>query len=320
MGSDLKVIYLGGLGRSGSTLLERLLGELPGVTPAGEVAHLWQRGIAENELCACGKPFGDCDYWCRVGASAFGGWDNAVADRVARLRNLLDRTRYIPALARSGSGGWRNAEVAEYTSYYLRVYRAIAALTGCAAVVDSSKHASLAFCLSRNPDVDLRVVHLVRDSRAVAFSWTRRVARPEADPGAPGGYMTTYRPASAAAHWNAQNGALHLLRRRGAAVRLVRYEDLVAAPEATVAELARFAGLPLDGVSFDFIGADGDRRSAVLRQVHTVSGNPMRFATGHTVIRADERWRTAMPLRQRREVTALTLPLLRRYGYPWRAA
>jgi hypothetical protein len=46
----------------------------------------------------------------------------------------------------------------------------------------------------------------------------------------------------------------------------------------------------------------------------------MRFATGSVAIRPDDRWRTAMPAGQRRAVTALTLPLLARYGYPARAA
>ena len=46
--ADLRVIYLGGLGRSGSTLLERLLAEVPGACACGEIAHLWQRGIVAN--------------------------------------------------------------------------------------------------------------------------------------------------------------------------------------------------------------------------------------------------------------------------------
>ena len=46
--------------------------------------------------------------------------------------------------------------------------------------MDASKHASLAFCLRTEPAIDLRVMHLVRDPRAVAYSWTRPLKRPEA--------------------------------------------------------------------------------------------------------------------------------------------
>lgn len=312
----VRVIYLGGLGRSGSTLLERLLAELPGVRACGEVVHLWHRGITENERCGCGRDFGSCDFWSQVGAVAFGGWDKVSLDRLARLRESVDRTRYVPLLAGPVLPAAMRRDLAEYTSYYLRVYQAVAQVSGCSTVVDSSKHASLAFCLSRCGELDLRVIHLVRDSRAVAFSWTTRVARPEASAES---YMTTYRPAAAAAHWNAQNGALHLLARSGTPVLRVRYEDLAESPEATLSELARFAGLPSPGLGPAFSGA-GDTHSVMLGTAHTVSGNPMRFSAGPTTIRRDERWRTAMPESQRRAVTALTLPLLVRYGYGRRPA
>jgi hypothetical protein len=302
-----RVIYLGGLGRSGSTLLERLLGELPGVSACGEVVHMWQRGIALDERCGCGEQFGACDFWSQVGTVAFGGWHKVSVEGFTRLRQAVDRTRFIPLLASSALPARMRRDLDEYTSYYARVYQAIAQVSGCATLVDSSKHASLAFCLSRCAEIDLRVVHLVRDSRAVAYSWTTRVERPEASAGS---YMTTYPPMS----------ALHLLARRGVPVLRVRYEDLVRSPEPTVADLARFAGLPPGDLGPALAGMRADSGSVVLSQGHLVCGNPMRFATGTTMIRGDDRWRTAMPSSQRRAVTAITLPLLARYGYRWRAA
>ena len=100
MSKAVRVVYLGGLGRSGSTLLERVLGQLPGVCPAGEVVHMWQRGVAENERCGCGKAFGACDFSIKVGKAAFGGWENVSTDRIIGLRATVDRTRRIPSLAR----------------------------------------------------------------------------------------------------------------------------------------------------------------------------------------------------------------------------
>jgi hypothetical protein len=41
----------------------------------------------------------------------------------------------------------------------------------------------------------------------------------------------------------------------------------------------------------------------------------MRFTTGRVPIRYDATWQTAMLAGNRRTVTALTLPLLMRYGY-----
>jgi len=133
-------------------------------------------------------------------------------------------------------------------------------------------------------------------------------------------YMTTYRPARAATQWNAQNGALQLLARRGTPVLRLRYEDFVATPEQSLRQAARFAGIAAGDLPLGFLGSDGESRYALLSGAHTASGNPMRFATGKVPIRGDDRWRAAMPGAERRMVTALTLPLLSHYGYIGRAA
>lgn len=307
-----RVIYLGGMGRSGSTLLGRLLGELPGVCPAGEVVHLLRRGVVNAERCGCGEPFPTCPFWQKVGAAAFGGWDRVDVDRIADLRLRLDRTRFVPLLAMSALRPSSRRALDEYAGYYLRVYSAIGQVSGCRALIDSSKHASLAFCL-RESGLDMRVVHIVRDSRAVAYSWTREVKRPETLAET---RMRTYPAASAAARWNVQNAALHLLARGGTPTLRVRYEDLVRAPAATLRGIAAFAGLPANGQELGFLGvSDSGEQWADMAAAHTVSGNPMRFTAGRVPIRRDVRWQTAMPATQRRMVTALTLPLMAHYGY-----
>jgi hypothetical protein len=310
-GGRVQVLYLGGLGRSGSTLIERLIGQLPGVCPVGELVHLWERGIVAGERCGCGEPFGQCPFWQQVGKAAFAGWDQVDVSRVAALRSRVDRNRFIPALARRDVRPGRRRELDEYSLYYARLYAAVAEVSGCELVVDSSKHPSLAHCLRWQADVDLRVLHLVRDSRAVAYSWSRQVRRPDTDNES---YMTKYSPAVAAGQWNAQNAAFHLLARLGGPVMRLRYEDFTAAPEATMRRIAGFAGLPAQD-TFPFLGGDGVSSWAHLGLAHSVSGNPMRFATGQIPIRADERWRTGMPAAQRQAVTALTFPLLAGYGY-----
>jgi hypothetical protein len=53
----VRVLYIGGLGRSGSTLLDRMIGQLPGFFSAGEIREVWQQGLRENRPCGCGTPF-----------------------------------------------------------------------------------------------------------------------------------------------------------------------------------------------------------------------------------------------------------------------
>jgi Sulfotransferase domain len=308
-----RVVYLGGLGRSGTTLLERLLGELPGVCSMGEVVHLWQRGVADGERCGCGESFHDCPFWSKVGQAAFDGWDHLDLARIAGLRLAVDRNRSIPLLAAPVLPGSLRRKVAEYAGYFTRVYAAVSEVSGCPVVVDSSKHASLAFCLRRSQDLNLRVVHVVRDSRAVAFSWTRRVVRPDS---ASDSLMQMYSPKKASLLWDAQNGAMQLLAAEGVPTLRVRYEDLVTTPARTLRRIAGFAGIAADDdAELGFMGSDAGGPWAELSFSHTASGNPMRFATGRIPIRPDDRWRRQMPTGQRRAVTAMTLPLLGWYGY-----
>lgn len=286
-----QVIYLGGLGRSGTTLLERLLGELPGVVALGEVVHLWDRGVLAEELCGCGTAFPSCPFWRFVGERAFGGWTRRLAERILALRARVDRTRRIARI--------EHPDLAEYVRAYRRLYDA----TGASVVIDSSKHASLACCLVAS-GVDVRIVHVVRDPRAVAHSWARTVPRPE-----DGQPMTRWGPARTAAHWTAQNLAMELLPGRGARVTRVRYEDLLAAPGETLTALALRLGLPQPELPF----LEG--RTAWLGPSHTASGNPMRFHVGRVELRRDDSWLSGLPESDRRVVNALTWPLRARYGY-----
>jgi hypothetical protein len=284
---------------------------MPGACPAGEVVHMWQRSVRDDERCGCGQAFSACPFWPQVGQVAFGGWDRVDVDRVTRLRAQVDRARFLPLLASTPLQGRLQPALDEYVGYYRRTYAAISQVSGNPVVIDSSKHASLAFCLRSSPGVDLRVVHMVRDSRAVAYSWGKVVDRPEAA----GSQMATYKPASAALRWNLQNSALQLLSQLGTPTLRVRYEDFVRAPAVTLSEIAAFAGLP-SAPDLGFLGTDGPGRWwAELAATHTASGNPMRFTTGRVPIRYDATWQTAMLAGNRRTVTALTLPLLMRYGY-----
>ena len=304
------VLYLGGMSRSGSTLAERLIGELPGAHAAGEIVHLWSRGALADEHCSCGEPFSGCPFWRKTGEAAFGGWGNVDAARVMALRQRVDRNRFIPLLATPAlmRPGFKQA-LGEYLSYYQRLYTAIGDVTGCRVVVDSSKHPSLAFCLAQSP-LDVRIVHIVRDPRGVAYSWTRRVGRDVVA----GTYMRTQRPARTALQWAGQNAGMDLLAATGAPMLRVRYEDLVTAPQPVLREIAAFAGLPTDGWP-GFLGSEGTRRWADLSVSHSVSGNRMRFRAGRIEISTGNAWAHALPLRTRVPVSALTLPWLARYGY-----
>ena len=308
--APVRLLFVGGLGRSGSTLLDRMLGEMPEVCAIGEVVHLWERGVGNGERCGCGLPFSQCDFWQRVGKEAFDGWANVDVERVARLKESVDRTRYVPRLALPRLSAAVRADLTDYAGLYARVYAAVRTVSGCDVVVDSSKHASLAFVLRWSPDLDLRILQLVRDSRGVAYSWAKQVRRPDVvDDG--DDWMARCTPAQISRQWVGQNAAFDLLAATGVPVRREHYEDLVAEPAAVLARTRAFAGLPADPAALSFVRGD----VVSLQSSHTVSGNPLRFTNGEVTLRSDDAWREALPARDRRLVSALTAPLRLRYGY-----
>ena len=252
-----------------------------------------------------------CPFWRAVGEVGFGGWDSFDAPEFLALKRSVDRNRFIPRLLADGQSGRPfSRDAMEYAAVYARLYRAVQQVSGCAVTVDGSKHASLAFCLRTNPEIDLRVIHLVRDPRAVAYSWTRRLRRPEAEGAAEASprYIPTLSPARSAMRWNVQNLGFHLLAARGAAARLMRYEDFIAAPVAGMRELAEFAGVEPELSFMTDTGAD-------LGPTHTAGGNPMRFSAGRIEFRRDDVWRSRLRPDARALVATLTFPLLARYGY-----
>jgi hypothetical protein len=305
----VRVLYVAGAGRSGSTVLANLLGEVPGFVSVGEVRFLWERGLVEGRLCGCGVAVPSCPFWSRVLAGAFGREDAVDPREMMRLERLGTRARHVPAMVRSRSGAAARAHLARMgpnADRLARLYRAIRSVSRARVVVDSSKLPGYGFVLGLLPEVDLRVVHLVRDPRATAFSWSRVKDQP--DRGAPG-VMRRKTPPTAAALWTAGNAAADALWSGRPATLRLRYEDFVAAPGAALTRVLELAGEP-DAAS-PLIG----ERTVELGVHHTVAGNPDRLRTGRVELRADREWRGRMRARDRALVTALTWPLLLRYGY-----
>jgi len=311
MTEQMTVLYVGGYGRSGSTILAQTLGRIPGFVNVGEAWQVWYRGLRENERCGCGQPFYSCEFWRAVGDEAFGGWDNVEVDKMGAFRPYLKRRRYTPHYVLAAKTGIRtrkmNTLLEECDPVLERLYRAILRVSGAGVIVDSSKRWTYAVLLSLLPFADLRVVHLVRDSRAVAYSW----ARSKESPAVMGGrLMPRMSPAQASHNWNLRNYSYGLLSGFTRLSRL-RYEDFVNDPAFYLAETLIRVGFDDEADSLPVVRG----REISLSVDHTVSGNPGRFRTGNIELRPDEEWKVKMRGADKNVVTALTAPLLLKYGY-----
>lgn len=291
------VVYIAGYGRSGSTLLDLLLGRLDGWFSMGEFRLFWH-AARDHWRCGCGSEVESCDVWSKVLAAV------APADRervLALIRTTL-RTRRVPGLVVPPLLGSHRAARDELAGIVGTVYPAVARIAGARVLVDSSKDPVYGLVLAGVPNLRVHVVHLVRDSRAVAWSWQRKRLRPEI--GSTAAYMPVRSAVRTSLDWDLRNGLAHVLGRRAASYTRLTYETLVRDPDAAVAMVARRVD---PGVSLPANPAN--------RGNHTVAGNPMRFGTGEISVTPDMEWRDALDPRDRRVVSALTWPLRRTYGY-----
>lgn len=309
--SSVQVLYIAGSVRSGSTVLDKLLGELDGFFSTGEIAYVWERGLLENWLCGCGVRFRDCPVWAAVLRAAFGEPLGVEPREMMALQRRVTRIRRVPHVLRASRRGTPEAlGLGSLPANLDRLYRAIRDTTGSRVIVDSSKIPAYGYVLGSLPGIDLRVVHLVRDSRAVAYSWMRKKAQP--DRGEDGDMHRTG-PLAGAVLWSIWNAMAEALWTSVPERYLrLRYEDFVRDPAVALRRIQRWMGAePSD---LPFLGG----RVATLGVSHTVAGNPNRLDTGSVPIRPDAEWSSRMARRDRVLVTGLTWPLLRRYGYPVR--
>lgn len=267
--TPLTVLYIAGTGRSGSTVLDRVLGAAENVTSLNEIYRLLIDLYEDPGLCSCGEPPETCPFWSKVLARIDCGPE--TGPRMLKLQKRFNHTRHFDKVL---SGAFDNdPDFQAYLDWLGTLYRAIAQETGTSVIVDSSKVPTMALILSKIPGLDLRVVHLVRHPVAVAKAWASQKFDPSK-----GTDMPRQPIWKTALRWRLRNASCDKLAAH-MPVHQLRYEDFTADPRAETDRLiSAIASDVHPGVVFD-------GRSVDLKATHTLAGNPDRHASGWTEMR-----------------------------------
>ena len=265
----VKLIYLAGSGRSGSTLLERVLHSAEAIAAVGELHCLWRLPLDEL-VCACGSTVSEDPFWMTVLRRA--RIDQEELRRLAHLESSVARTGVV---ARNRFSLARLAglpQAAEYVELQERIYGAVATELGVEAIVDSSKAGPRAWLMATRPNTT--ICHLYRDPTDVLLSWRSH----KFDQGL-GGDMPRRRVSVAAREWLKAEVMLRRLGRE-TPVATITHKAFCMSPRASTRAL--IDSLELRGASTP--AWTGANRFTTGPRYHSVNGNPDRFHTGEVKI------------------------------------
>lgn len=305
----IKVLYVAGSGRSGSTILSKILGQVQGFFFAGELCKIWNYGLLENRMCGCGALFRDCPFWVKVFREAYGGMDGLCAREMYDLRRKSASMRHIPLFIMPGWDPRKSKRIAEFSEHLEKLYSAIRDQAESRVIIDCSKSFSYGYVLESMELIDLYVVQIVRDPRGVAHEKLKRKIYQPGD-GKPV-YSGRYGLLESSVTWDVQNLAAELFWKRFREKYLkIHYEEFVIRPRETVEKILRMVGEEVSCPQFI------EAHKVLLSSIdHSAAGNPVRFNNGTVEIKPDFEWVTEMSLRNKSIVTSITWPLLLKYGY-----
>lgn len=306
--NKVSVMFVGGYGRSGSTVLDMLLGRVPGVVTVGEFRHLFGRAMGDNELCSCSKPFNECPFWNEVIKMAFPkGVDRESLHKIMTRINRVVATPYLQYQCLRSKAMQYELDI--YNEAFSKAYEAIAQITGAKVIIDSSKYPLHGLALEKSPEIDLKVMLLVRDPRAVAYSWERYRIRPEVHWEKK--EMPRHNVVRSALAWNASNYLTKLLDNERLPFRIQKYEDLIQEPLEVLNEIASFAL----GVQSSI--GDEIFESSLTLSDHTIAGNPIRLNNRKFQIKPDIQWITNMQPVKKKIVSLICMKQMIKYGYTY---
>lgn len=309
MTSRLKVIYVVGAARSGSTVLDTVLGSHKDVESIGELTYAARALTSNSEFCACGELAAECAFWSDIQET----WTNLWPERPSLEKWSALQARYEQPFALPkllwGMKTRMPATFSDYLKGIETLYQAIRQVSGKSVIVDSSKNPIRAIAICQSPAIDLRLIHLVRDCRGVIWSQCKNV---EADPR--GGVEQHLNPRSAwrtALLWYATNRVAEYSTELNCKENslLVRYEDFAANPEKELLRISKLTKIDFSAV------ADALRQKGDLKAGHIIAGNRLRMNRS-IKLQPDLSWHGRLSRTQKLAFCLIARSTARRYYFP----
>ena len=300
----MKIIYIGGSGRSGSTLLEMILGNLPKYCSVGEIRHFWEYILDKEILCGCGSILEECPFWRSVLQEL--NYSEIQINQLKKISRKINRT------SNSFFLGHRkilsSPQVSTLIAATEDLYKAIQTVNQCDVIVDSSKVPSHLFFLQQIPGVEIKILHLVRDSRAVAYSWNKR-RKKQKSAARNIKFMDQRSFINSILRWNIENYYIWKFGLNSGIYARVRYEDFAVEPALILNKTFGLLDIKNQLLSKKFL------QEVNFKPTHSVGGNPIRFSQKSHKILLDKEWQRQMPGLSKFFWGILSLPQLKRFGY-----
>ena len=123
---EVSVLYIAGIGRSGSTLLCRTLGTVDGFLATGELMRIISRGVQTGDLCSCGDPVRQCELWGPIITHLEqSGWTPITRASQATRQRLTEGWSLVPYLMLRKPPRGMARELEQYRRFLTTLYRSI---------------------------------------------------------------------------------------------------------------------------------------------------------------------------------------------------
>lgn len=299
------LIYIGGYGRSGSTLLDVLMNASDDIVSTGEL-RFFPRHVLEKKIpCSCGKSFEECTLWSEVLCNLGPG---NLASRLSELQRAFNMTEGWGGLVKTLKQGDGLNEYREKVGLF---YQAVFKAAEKKHVSESSKNAGGArmrpLLLKKVCGLDVKLIHLVRDPRGVYWSSLRGGNEAQEL-----GLETTrfFGGVRALMGWLLANIACFIngmiLGRKNYCI--IRHEDIISNPGGELRRLGNFLDLDLTPVIEKIISGEA------LSAGHIVGGNRMARA-GTIRIKANHSWKDGMSNWKQVGIWLVMWPLMKSFHY-----